>query len=109
MKSQWDEEEYTNCGGDPLDQRVYTTRLIGREKDLVLHGGGNSSVKTEVTNVLGETEDVLYARPSQVRDHEIAQRHARAHARSTLCARRRHRIQLPPGASPMRPSCRSSR
>jgi rhamnose utilization protein RhaD (predicted bifunctional aldolase and dehydrogenase)/NAD(P)-dependent dehydrogenase (short-subunit alcohol dehydrogenase family) len=64
MKSQWDEQEFKDCGGDPLDQRVYTTRLIGRETDLVLHGGGNSSVKTEVTNVLGETEDVLYVSSS---------------------------------------------
>jgi rhamnose utilization protein RhaD (predicted bifunctional aldolase and dehydrogenase)/NAD(P)-dependent dehydrogenase (short-subunit alcohol dehydrogenase family) len=60
MKSLWDEQEYTSCGEHPLDQRVYTTRLIGREPDLVLHGGGNTSVKTEHKNVFGETEEVMH-------------------------------------------------
>jgi rhamnose utilization protein RhaD (predicted bifunctional aldolase and dehydrogenase)/NAD(P)-dependent dehydrogenase (short-subunit alcohol dehydrogenase family) len=60
MKSQWNEKEFTRCGEHPLDQRVYTTRLIGSESDLVLHGGGNTSVKTETQNVFGETEKVLY-------------------------------------------------
>lgn len=60
MKSLWDEKEFTSCGEHPLDQRVYTTRLIGREPDLVLHGGGNTSVKTEIKNVFGETESVLH-------------------------------------------------
>jgi rhamnose utilization protein RhaD (predicted bifunctional aldolase and dehydrogenase) len=45
MKSLWDEKEFTRCGEHPLDQRVYTTRLIGREADLVIHGGGNTAVK----------------------------------------------------------------
>ena len=60
MKSLWDEKEFTSCGEHPLDQRVYTTRLIGRESDLVLHSGGNTSVKTEVRTVTGETEEVLF-------------------------------------------------
>jgi rhamnose utilization protein RhaD (predicted bifunctional aldolase and dehydrogenase)/NAD(P)-dependent dehydrogenase (short-subunit alcohol dehydrogenase family) len=60
MKSLWDEKEFTNCGEHPLDQRVYTTRLIGREPDLVIHGGGNTSVKIGVSNLFGETEDVLF-------------------------------------------------
>jgi rhamnose utilization protein RhaD (predicted bifunctional aldolase and dehydrogenase)/NAD(P)-dependent dehydrogenase (short-subunit alcohol dehydrogenase family) len=60
MKSLWDENEFTSCGEHPLDQRVYTTRLIGAEPDLVLHGGGNTSVKTEIRNVFDETEDVIY-------------------------------------------------
>lgn len=60
MKSQWNEKEFTRCGEHPLDQRVYTTRLIGGEPDLVLHGGGNTSVKTETKNVFGNTEKVLY-------------------------------------------------
>jgi len=31
-----------------LALRVYTTRLLGRNKKLVLHGGGNTSVKTTI-------------------------------------------------------------
>jgi rhamnose utilization protein RhaD (predicted bifunctional aldolase and dehydrogenase)/NAD(P)-dependent dehydrogenase (short-subunit alcohol dehydrogenase family) len=66
MKSLWDEKEFTRCGEHPLDQRVYTTRLIGFEPDLVLHGGGNTSVKTEVRNVFDETEEVMYVTGSGV-------------------------------------------
>jgi len=33
----------------PLELRVYTSRLLGSEPDLVLHGGGNTSVKTDDT------------------------------------------------------------
>jgi len=60
MKSLWDEKEAARQGEHPLDQRVYATRLIGQEADLVLHGGGNTSVKTEIVNIFGEKEDVLY-------------------------------------------------
>ena len=40
--------------GEDLALRVYTTRLLGGEPRLVLHGGGNTSVKTRVTDVTGE-------------------------------------------------------
>ncbi len=39
--------------------RVYTSRLLGGEPTLVLHGGGNTSVKTWVTDVMGQKTDVL--------------------------------------------------
>src|SRR5215831_21110104 len=39
--------------------RVYSTRLLGRDHSLVLHGGGNTSVKTRVKDLLGEDADVL--------------------------------------------------
>src|SRR5438094_9792489 len=42
-----------------LALRVYTTRLLGREPRLVLHGGGNTSVKTTLADLLGETVEVL--------------------------------------------------
>src|SRR3982074_3804909 len=44
--------------------RVYTTRLLGGEPRLVLHGGGNTSVKTQVSDPAGETWDVLCVRGS---------------------------------------------
>jgi rhamnose utilization protein RhaD (predicted bifunctional aldolase and dehydrogenase)/NAD(P)-dependent dehydrogenase (short-subunit alcohol dehydrogenase family) len=47
-----------------LALRVYTSRLLGRESDLVLHGGGNTSVKAVVNNVLGEKLEVLFIKGS---------------------------------------------
>jgi len=40
------------CNAD-LAMRTYTSRLIGQEEDLVLHGGGNTSVKSTITTLLG--------------------------------------------------------
>jgi rhamnose utilization protein RhaD (predicted bifunctional aldolase and dehydrogenase) len=34
---------------DPLGMRVYTSQLLGQSKELVLHGGGNTSVKIDNT------------------------------------------------------------
>jgi rhamnose utilization protein RhaD (predicted bifunctional aldolase and dehydrogenase)/NAD(P)-dependent dehydrogenase (short-subunit alcohol dehydrogenase family) len=47
-----------------LEQRVYTSRLLGREPSLVLHGGGNTSVKTRERNVFGDEEEILYVKGS---------------------------------------------
>jgi rhamnose utilization protein RhaD (predicted bifunctional aldolase and dehydrogenase)/NAD(P)-dependent dehydrogenase (short-subunit alcohol dehydrogenase family) len=44
--------------------RVYTSRLIGSESTLVLHGGGNTSVKTRLPDDLGEPTDVLCVKGS---------------------------------------------
>ncbi|TFG36049.1 MAG: bifunctional aldolase/short-chain dehydrogenase, partial [Desulfobacterales bacterium] len=44
--------------------RVYTSRLIGSEADLVLQGGGNTSVKCRVTDILGEEKDIIYVKGS---------------------------------------------
>ena len=49
---------------DELAHRVYTTRLLGQDAKLVLHGGGNTSVKTTATDVLGEMIDVLCVKGS---------------------------------------------
>ena len=48
----------------PLGPRVYTSRLLGRDKSLVLHGGGNTSVKLREKNLFGEERDVLYVKGS---------------------------------------------
>ena len=45
MQSRWSDNEARGLG--PLDLRVYTSRLIGAEPALVLHGGGNTSVKLD--------------------------------------------------------------
>jgi Uncharacterized conserved protein len=47
-----------------VDLRVHTSRLLGRDKSLVLHGGGNTSVKVTERSVLGEDEEILYVKGS---------------------------------------------
>src|SRR6266702_4869264 len=47
-----------------LALRVYTTRLLGRDPALVLHGGGNTSVKTQAKDLLGEAVDVICVKGS---------------------------------------------
>ncbi len=50
--------------GEDLALRVYTTRLLGGEPKLVLHGGGNTSVKTRMADISGQTIDVLCVKGS---------------------------------------------
>ena len=66
MNSLWNDEEaagWQSRGGD-LGLRVYTSRLLGRDKSLVLHGGGNTSVKVREPNLFGEEEEILYVKGS---------------------------------------------
>jgi len=72
MKSRWSDTEaksyvarYAKAGVN-ADRalRVYTTRLLGRDPRLVLHGGGNTSVKTRMRDTTGEQIDVLCVKGS---------------------------------------------
>jgi rhamnose utilization protein RhaD (predicted bifunctional aldolase and dehydrogenase)/NAD(P)-dependent dehydrogenase (short-subunit alcohol dehydrogenase family) len=63
MKSLWNDNEASNYKSD-LALRVYTSRLLGRDKSLVLHGGGNTSVKVKMKNILGKEEDILFIKGS---------------------------------------------
>ena len=63
MQSLWNDAEAAGFKGD-LPQRVYTSRLLGRDKSLVLHGGGNTSVKLRQTNLVGDDEEILYVKGS---------------------------------------------
>ncbi|GAB6043266.1 bifunctional aldolase/short-chain dehydrogenase [Endothiovibrio diazotrophicus] len=63
MKSLWSDQEAKKYKGD-LGKRVYTSRLLGRDPSLVLHGGGNTSVKIREKNLVGEMEDILYVKGS---------------------------------------------
>jgi len=63
MKSLWNKNEAKKYKTD-LDLRVYTSRLLGQDSSLVLHGGGNTSVKSTATNLFGESEDILYVKGS---------------------------------------------
>lgn len=63
MKSLWNESEAARCENE-LALRVYSSRLLGSDPSLVLHGGGNTSVKLSETNLFGETEEILYVKGS---------------------------------------------
>jgi len=47
-----------------LALRIYTTHLLGRNKELVLHGGGNTSLKTTTKNLYNEKIDVMHVKGS---------------------------------------------
>ena len=64
MKNLWDPEAVAQFEENTLQLRVYTSRLLGQNSDLVLHGGGNTSVKNQQTNLFGEAEDILYVKGS---------------------------------------------
>src|SRR6478609_5116904 len=72
MKSGWVDSEaqaaidrYAAQGvGRDLALRVYTTRLLGRDPRLVLHGGGNTSCKTTATDLVGDSWPVLCVKGS---------------------------------------------
>lgn len=63
MLSLWSDQEAAKFVGD-LALRVYSSRLLGRDKTLVLHGGGNTSVKIKERNLLGDEETMLYVKGS---------------------------------------------
>ncbi len=49
-----------------LALRIYTSRLLGGQSELVLHGGGNTSVKLAAEDVTGRSLDVLYMKGSGI-------------------------------------------
>jgi len=63
MQSLWQDAEAVAFEGD-LGARVYTSRLLGRDKSLVLHGGGNTSVKIAERDRFGDELNVLYVKGS---------------------------------------------
>ena len=63
MKSLWNDAEAAKFGG-PLGARVYTSRLLGVDPALVLHGGGNTSVKLSMPDLMGREVDVLCVKGS---------------------------------------------
>ena len=72
MRSRWNDadarkavEVYAREGiAEDLGLRTYTTRLLGSDPLLVLHGGGNTSVKTVMPDLLGDTYEVLCVKGS---------------------------------------------
>ena len=72
MDSKWSDADaesfvgrYVEAGvSRDLALRVYTSRLLGGDPRLVLHGGGNTSVKTVQTDIVGDEVDVLCVKGS---------------------------------------------
>ncbi len=58
MENLWDVKEAGKCSSD-LELRVYSSNLLGQSDELVLHGGGNTSVKSIVNG-----EGILYVKGS---------------------------------------------
>ncbi len=63
MQNLWDDDLAKQYKTD-LELRVYSSQLLGQNPSLVLHGGGNTSVKVTEKNILGENEDILYVKGS---------------------------------------------
>ncbi len=63
MKSLWSDSEARKFKGD-LGKRVYTSRLLGANPELVLHGGGNTSVKTKEKDFFGDSVEVIHVKGS---------------------------------------------
>ena len=72
MKSLYNEKEAKRIAaqypGVPpeLALRVYTSRLLGEDPSLVLHGGGNTSVKICSPDITGEKQEVLFVKGSGI-------------------------------------------
>ncbi|KQR69966.1 bifunctional aldolase/short-chain dehydrogenase [Rhizobium sp. Leaf341] len=72
MKSRWSDTEFKSVVdayvakgiNRDLAIRTYTTRLLGQDPELVLHGGGNTSVKTVFTDMDGTEVEVLCVKGS---------------------------------------------
>jgi len=72
LKNDWSNKEakkfiikYKNLGfSKDVALRVYTSRLLGKNKELVLHGGGNTSVKTRIKDIDGKNYEVLCVKGS---------------------------------------------
>ena len=75
MQNLWEETGFTTTMAEleadtqlprELAELVYASRLLGRESRLVMHGGGNTSVKSQLTDVIGNKVNVLFIKGSGV-------------------------------------------
>jgi rhamnose utilization protein RhaD (predicted bifunctional aldolase and dehydrogenase)/NAD(P)-dependent dehydrogenase (short-subunit alcohol dehydrogenase family) len=73
MQNRWSESDaaafaaaQAASSGNDLALLTYATRLLGSEPDLALHGGGNTSCKGTLANVLGEEQSALFIKASGV-------------------------------------------
>ena len=71
MQNRWSEAEaagfvnsYEEKWGKDLSLRLYSSFLIGTDETLVLHGGGNASVKTLRTDLFGKPVEAILVKAS---------------------------------------------
>ena len=64
MRSLWSNKDADSYSKTSLGLRVYTSRLLGASSELVLHGGGNTSVKDEFQDVIGDKYQALFVKGS---------------------------------------------
>jgi rhamnose utilization protein RhaD (predicted bifunctional aldolase and dehydrogenase)/NAD(P)-dependent dehydrogenase (short-subunit alcohol dehydrogenase family) len=75
LQSRWSDADAREAGrrfaalGEQLALRLYTSWLLGREPALVLHGGGNTSLKHDRTTLLGDRVSALFVKAS---GHDLA-------------------------------------
>jgi rhamnose utilization protein RhaD (predicted bifunctional aldolase and dehydrogenase)/NAD(P)-dependent dehydrogenase (short-subunit alcohol dehydrogenase family) len=93
MKSKWSDTEasafrdrYARTWGEDLALRTYSSRLIGVAKELVLHGGGNTSVKSAFNDILGDLVPVIFIKAS---GYDLATAEPEGHTGLDLDALRR--------------------
>lgn len=63
MRNTWDDSEAANAKSE-FDLRVYSSRLIGRDPAMVLHGGGNTSYKGATVDRFGNAQAVIWVKAS---------------------------------------------
>jgi rhamnose utilization protein RhaD (predicted bifunctional aldolase and dehydrogenase)/NAD(P)-dependent dehydrogenase (short-subunit alcohol dehydrogenase family) len=63
MLNRWNHSEASRQSSD-LEMRAYTSKLIGQDPDLVLHGGGNTSVKSTHRDRFGKEHDAIWVKAS---------------------------------------------
>ena len=64
MRNLWDDKEADKFSSDDLNLRVYSSRLLGQNPALVLHGGGNTSMKGIHKNIFSEPVETLFIKGS---------------------------------------------
>jgi len=71
MRSRWSDaeaalsvERWGPRWGEALALRTYTSRLLGGEAELVLHGGGNTSLKGTVRDLFDDEVPALFVKAS---------------------------------------------
>ena len=64
MKSLWNDADAAKIADDPKAMRIYTSRLLGKNPELVLHGGGNTSLKLTEKDFFGEQVEQIFVKGS---------------------------------------------
>lgn len=59
VTSRWQNDQAAGCRSE-LELRAYSSRLVGQDPYLVLHGGGNTSVKLTESDLFGDAEAILW-------------------------------------------------